>query len=458
MKLLYRLFCFSYRVQRLLVRRFTPGGLAILVCLLAAAVIGLDTKQTMAYQVFAFLLAVLIMAIAHSTLTEIVLGFDSRWRFGAVRTLPKFATVGIKLTYPITISNQTKQLQSGLKFTEEIAIPKFGLREFRQIINSTTKNRKVNSITYIYYRWLKAIAQKRKAKTRAIDLPVLKPKSETKIRGEITPTHRGVIRLAGITILRADPFNLFNVVTSISLPQSLLVLPQRYQLPRINLPGSRMSQSGTVSLAASVGDSEEFMSLRDYRPGDPLRKIHWKSWAKTDKPVVKEEKSEYFVRQALVLDTFQPQSKNKNISEILEAAVSLAASFAWDVHTQESLLDLMFVGLESYCFTTGRGLGSSEQMLEILAGVTACQDKTFDYLATALKSKTSMLSGCICILITWDEERKKLVEYLQKFKIPHLILLLAELEQEYSQLKVENLYILPLEKLQESLLAIESGY
>lgn len=453
MKLLYRLFYFSYGVQKWLVRRFTPNGLAILACLLAAAIIGLDTKQTMAYQVFAFLIAVLTMAIAHSTITEIFLG-SSRGRFGAVRTLPKFATVGIKLTYPITISNQTKQLQSGLRFTEEIAVPRFNLTEFRQVIASDTNHKKINSITYIYYRWLKAIAQKRKAKTKAINLPILQPNSATKIRGEITPTHRGLVRLSGITILRPDPFNLFNAVKRISQPQSLLVLPQRYQLPRINLPGSRRSQFGSIGLVTPVGDSEEFISLRDYRPGDPWRKIHWKSWAKTGKPVVKEEKSEYFVRQTLVLDTFQPQNKHEIGSKIFEAGVSLAASFAWDIHTQESLLDLMFVGSESYCFTTGRGLGSSEQMLSILAGVTACQDGTFDTLTTALKSKTSILSGCICILITWDEARKKLVEYLQQSQIPHLILLLAEFEQEYGQLNIENLYVLPQEKLQESLLAI----
>ncbi len=442
MKFLYRLFCFSYGIQQWLIKRFTTGGLAILVCLLAAAIIGLDTKQTMAYQVFAFLLAVLIMAIAFS--------FYFRFRFQAKRTLPRFATVGVKLSYPLFITNKTKKTQAGFKFIEEIAHPKLSLGEFKQIVKSSTKKGRINSITYIYIRWLKAIARQRKAEAKAIDLPVLKPDTETKIRGEITPTHRGVVRLTQITILRPDPFNLFNAIKTISLPQSLLVLPQRYQLPIINLPGSRMSQSSSVSLASSVGDSEEFVSLRDYRPGDPLRKIHWQSWAKTGKPVVKEEKSEYFVRHALVLDTFQSPSQ----SEILEEAISVAASFAWDLHTQESLLDLMFVGIESYCFTSGRGLGSSEQMLEILAGVTACQDKTFAYLSAALIERISMLSGCICIFIDWDEERKKLVEYLQGFKIPLLLLLITEEEKQYSHLNVENLHILLLGKIQAALMNI----
>ncbi|MBE9045279.1 DUF58 domain-containing protein [Pleurocapsales cyanobacterium LEGE 10410] len=443
MKFLYHLFCLGYKVQQWLLKRFTSAGLAILVSLVATVIVGIDTKQTVTYQVFAFMIATLIIAVTFSCY------FPAR--FDVQRQLPRFATVGSRLFYRVAITNRNQKLQAGLLFIEEIADPKFSLTEFKQIITSNSNKGSVNSLTYIYYRWLCAIAQKRKAKTKAIALPSLKPNSTTEIRGEITPTHRGVVRLQGITILRPDPFNLFNATKTVKQAGSLLVLPKRYQLPVFNLPGSRRSQSGSVSLASSVGDSEEFISLRDYRPGDPLNKIHWKSWAKTGKPVVKEEKSEYFVRHALILDTFQSQKH----SEILEEAVAVAASFAWDFHTQESLLDLMFVGLESYCFTTGRGLGSKEQMLEILAGVTACQDN-FDCLMAAVVEKVSMLSGCICILISWDQQRRKLVNYLRGFKIPLLVLLITENEQQHEDLNLENLYVLPLGKIQAALMNIRS--
>jgi len=85
-----------------------------------------------------------------------------------------------------------------------------------------------------------------------------------------------------------------------------------------------------VALASNVGQSEEFVSLRDYRRGDPLRHIHWRSWAKAGKPVVKEFEDEFFVRHALVLDTFIDDPH----SELFEEAVSVAASFASTVLTQ----------------------------------------------------------------------------------------------------------------------------
>ena len=442
MKFLYRLFRFGYRIQQWFLRRFTTLGLACLICLMATAIIGIDTKQTTIYQVLAFIVSMLLISA--------LFGLYFPANFAVERKLPPYATVGSKLFYPIVITNQNRKAQTGLLLVEEIAHPKFSLTEFKHIVKSASKKKSFNSLSYIYYRWLKAIARKRKARAKAIALPTLKPQSETQIKAEITPTHRGILHLTGITLLRPDPFNLFNATKTIEQKRSLVVLPKRYQIPAIELSGSRVSQSGSLSLASSVGDSEEFVALRDYRPGDPWRKIHWKSWAKIDKPVVREEQSEYFVRQALILDTF-----HKGRDEILEEAISVAASFAWDFRTQESLLDLMFVGFESYSFTSGRSLDSSEQILEVLAGVTACRDKTFDCLTAAVMEKLSLLSGCICVLIGWDEQRKQLINYLRGYNIPLLVLLVTEDERSPQDGDCHDIKVLPVDKIQQALMTLE---
>src|SRR5205085_1884082 len=51
-------------------------------------------------------------------------------------------------------------------------------------------------------------------------------------------------------------------------------------------------------------------------------------------------------------------------AELFEEAVSVAASFACTIDTQESLLDLLFVGPQAFCFTIGRGVAHADQMLE----------------------------------------------------------------------------------------------
>jgi uncharacterized protein (DUF58 family) len=229
------------------------------------------------------------------------------------------------------------------------------------------------------------------------------------------------LRFAGLTLARPDPLGLFRALSTVPLPQTVLILPKRYALPAIALPGIVKYQEGGVALAASVGQSDEYVALRDYRHGDPLRHIHWRSWARVGKPVVKEFEDEFFVRHALVLDTFTDRQQ----SEVFEEAVSVAASFACTLPTQESLLDLLFVGPQSYCFTAGRGVAHVEQMLEILASVRACFDQPFQALEHLVLGHVKAVSGCICVLMAWDEARRAFIGKLKALGVPVLALVIV---------------------------------
>ncbi|MBD2694192.1 DUF58 domain-containing protein [Anabaena catenula] len=446
-KFIYRIYHFSSAIQHKLKKRVTISGFAVIFGLIFSASLGLDTNQSMTYQIFTFLLSIVLISIVSTLLF--------RSRFQGNRTLPKFATVGIKLKYRLVIHNKTNKIQTKLKLFENFADPRPTWKEFLENPEPGEDKRTDIDIKLGSYRWLWLVARKQCGTAKTIELPPLLPHSKTEIMGEITPTHRGVMRFIGMTVARPDPFGLLNACQTISLPQSLLILPKLYNLPPIQLPGFRKYQSGGVALASSVGDAEEFRSLREYRPGDSLRKIHWKSWAKIGKPIVKEEQDEFFVRHALILDTFQ----SVKYSEILESAISIAASLASEVQTQESLLDLMFVGNEAYCFTFGRGISHTEKMLEIMASVVACRDKSFDSLIPVVLDKISLLSGCICIFIAWDEQRKKLVSYLNKMGVNTLVLILTHnpdnLEKiEYMQYQLATFHILKLDKIQEDLMQL----
>jgi hypothetical protein len=96
------------------------------------------------------------------------------------------------------------------------------------------------------------------------------------------------------------------------------------------------------------------------------------------------------------------------------------------VDTQDTLLDLMFVGPQAYCFTAGRGLAHTEQMLEILAGVNPCLDRPFGSLADLVLEHMASMSGCICVLLAWDEARRNFVRQLDALGIPLLVMVVTE--------------------------------
>ena len=87
----------------------------------AAAVVGIDTNRTVAYQAFAFLAAVLAIALVAS------LAF--RARFAVERRLPRYGTAGEPLPYRLLIDNRTDRLQAGLLVRERLADPRPSIEE-----------------------------------------------------------------------------------------------------------------------------------------------------------------------------------------------------------------------------------------------------------------------------------------------------------------------------------------
>lgn len=394
-------------------RRFTKGGWLVAFSIAATGMMGADTNLSLAYQGFVFLCLLLIAALAGTQF--------SRTQVAAERVLPRFGSVGQPVSYRVTVKNLTAKPQRGLSVTEDLADPRPTLAQFASTPEPGEEGRNWYDRSNGYYRYVWLLRQNVRGKVSESPCPDLPPNGSTDVQLEVTPRRRGVLRFDAVAVACPDVFGLFRTFVRVPLADSLLILPKRYFLPPLALPGQLKYQHGGVSLAASVGESEEFVSLRDYRPGDALRHIHWPSWAKTGRPIVKEFQDEFFTRHALILDTFLPVAA----SEVFEEAVSVAASLACTVQAQESLLDLMFVGPEAYCFTMGRGVGHVEQLLEILASVQPCCDRQFNSLLRLVLQHAGDLSGCLCVFVEWDAHRQEFVRRLRELGVPLMVFLVT---------------------------------
>jgi uncharacterized protein (DUF58 family) len=366
------------------------------------------------YQGYVLLLLLLV--------TAFVFSWFFRLRYSAKRLLPRFGTVGLAFAYRIRIRNLTTHIQNDLTLLENPADPRPSFHEW--LARQLAEEKKVRSLRLS--RPQQRYNPFRIAVVSTVSVPPIPPNEEVEVQISVTPLRRGLLRLEGLTLARTDPFGLFRAFSKLRLPETILILPKRYPLPPIVLPGTMKYQEGGVALASNVGQSDEFVALREYRRGDPFRRIHWRSWARIGKPIVREFEDEFFARHALVLDTFSDEP----FSERFEEAVSVAASFASGVSTQESLLDLLFVGTQAYCFTFGRGLGHVDQMLEILASVRVCADKSFETLETLALNHVGAVSGCICVLLAWDEPRRRFVEKIKALGIPVRVMIILADEPE----------------------------
>ena len=223
------------------------------------------------------------------------------------------------------------------------------------------------------------------------------------------------------TIARPDPFGLFRGFVRVAAPQSVLVLPRRYPVPDLDLPGKRTvpargrgagrvgGRLGGVRLAAGLPAGRSpapdplaelgagGASHREGVPGRVLRppRARARHLRAAGAPARR--------RSSRRRCRWRPRSR-------------------WPSPRQDSLLDLMFVGPEAYCFTAGRGLAHADRMLEVLAGVEPCAGRPFDVLRDSVLERHGELSGAICVLLGWDDERRALVRALRALGVPTLTL------------------------------------
>jgi uncharacterized protein (DUF58 family) len=389
-KAFYRLYGWIGRVTRWVERSFTPAGWLVLGALVLTGVFGVDTTQSTAYRLFAFLLVLVTLALAGARLR--------RGRFAVERALPRLASAGEPFEVRLRVTNLDGRIAQAITVMDEPAEPSPSLAQFRAAIPVPT-----------WRRWQRLLESRRAVRVASAPVARIEAGATLEVRLAGRALRRGRAHFGAVRLGLDEPLGLARGIISVPVEHNLTVLPRRYALPALAMPGGRRYQKGGVSLANSVGDSEEFIGLRDYRPGDSLQRVHWKSFARTGRPVVRETQDEYFERHVLLLDTFATPGK----SDAFEEAVSVATSFTCTIDTQECLLDLMFAGLETYTYTAGRGQLQAGSLLEVLAGVVPCDGRPFSDLAQAVLGKAGGLTGCICVLVGWDRARAELVEALR---------------------------------------------
>jgi len=417
-RLLYLALRWVSALDHRLKERLTTAGWLALGIGSAAAAAGLDTNLTVTYRAFAFLAALLLL----SWIASVAMHRLRPTRVAVSRDLPRYATAGAPFAYRVTLVNRSARPLVGAQLAERFADPRPAFEDWARAREPGEERRNWFDRNAGYFRWRWLIDRRVPREANGAELAPLAPGEQRTLQLGFTPRRRGRIEMAGLTLRRPDPLGLVRDLSHVPLPARVVALPRRYRLPELSLPGRRKFQPGGVSLAASVGDSEEFLALRDYRPGDPLQRVHWKSFARTGKPVVKEYQDEFCERHALVLDTASAGGEDA----AFEDAVAIAASFVYTIDTHDCLLDLLFAGTEVHAYTAGGGQMHAGQMLEALAGVGPSAPEAFKGLAQAVLLRRDMLSSVIVVLLAWDEARARFVSALRAGGFEVRVLLVGE--------------------------------
>jgi len=194
-------------------------------------------------------------------------------------------------------------------------------------------------------------------------LAPLAPGETAKAAYRLPTERRGVYGLGPLELKLADPFGLACRSVTAAPLTTLTVFPR---VDLIEAPALTRGDDAYASAnhpTALTSSGEDFYALREYEVGDDLRRVHWKSSAKLDQLMIRQDEVPWQGRATVVLDL----SPAVHSPESLEIAVSAAASVVTACWRRRSLVRLVATdGVDSGSASSHPHL---DAMLEHLAGV-----------------------------------------------------------------------------------------
>lgn len=242
------------------------------------------------------------------------------------------------------------------------------------------------------WHWYNAVVTDRFGLVRSRDEAVIfEPRVEPKSLNTATylgecGERRGRFIVGPLSVKLADPFGLTETAQTFENSELLTVYPRGFVIDDLPL-AARASQFDVHLLnAEKSGISDEFRGLREYRPGDSPRWIHWPHSLRLGEMVVRDFEQPAARNFALLLDLNKDTFKGIGTKSTIEYSVQIAmaiASYAVRNHHRVSLYGMA----ENFVHVPpGSGEGHLHAVMETLLGLEQNGDVPFDqFLVTALE-------------------------------------------------------------------------
>lgn len=216
-------------------------------------------------------------------------------------------------------------------------------------------------------------------------------------------SRRGRYPLGPLSLHATDPLGMFFFSHQLREQTEVLVLPTPLPLPAMDSMRGALYTTAGVHSAPVRGDSVEFLGIREYVPGDPLRRVDWKHSARYGDLFVRDFERFTQTEVCVVLDRSPAMRRIPNSFEIMVKAASGALHAAYTSGLPFKLVS----GVAEMDDQPAQW--SSEQLyasLYALAEVTPQPD--FAWLDVATKAVAGVAPGALLVLITASADMRLL--------------------------------------------------
>lgn len=226
-------------------------------------------------------------------------------------------------------------------------------------------------------------------------LPRMDPGERHVVSYRVSSPYRGAHRLGPLRLERRDPFGM--TTASVALPGEgqLVVLPRIEALGPDRVRGGGLGREGQVPHMVAL-HGEDDVSIRAYRDGDDLRRVHWPTTAHRGELMVRQEDRPARRRAVLLLD---PRAGAfHRAGEAFEWAVRAVASVA--VHLAQDGYAVHVVGA---------GDPSVTQLPAVLRAL-ALVEPSADDLTTQVREAHALTSeGAVVVAVVADRDPEEVL-------------------------------------------------
>jgi uncharacterized protein (DUF58 family) len=233
------------------------------------------------------------------------------------------------------------------------------------------------------------------------DIPELERGARRRVLAKARFTARGAHHLDPFRVAALVPLGIAQGPALLTQAASFMVVPRIARVTVVSTAQNRRHQPGGVAGASRTADASDLAGVRPYRPGDPLRDLHARSWARHGSPMVRQYQEEYFTRIGVVVDT----DAHTKTPAHLEAALSLSAGVIARLCSGEALVDVLVTGQHTERLSLGRHLASLERALDVLAAVQPTPGFASEFMLGQLSPHLGRLSSVVLIALDWDDAR-----------------------------------------------------
>jgi uncharacterized protein (DUF58 family) len=215
-------------------------------------------------------------------------------------------------------------------------------------------------------------------------VPSLQHGQQARAAYRVPTATRGRFTIGPLALGLTDPFGLAHQGWNEGRVDEIIVTPRLHEIrPPFGAPGRRRSVSPfRVAFQAPAPDGEDFLTLRDYEPGDDLRRIHWRSTARTGELFVRQDETRWEPHVSVLLDTRAVAHSGASFEAAVEAVASVAARLG---RSGERFEVLTTAGRELGATRRERRLAAEALIMDELAEVALSDERNFSAVAARMR-------------------------------------------------------------------------